>query len=232
MSKNFVALLALLALLLLPAPLLAEGGDDGDDSGDDGEEEDDTPPWLEGEGEDDEGESSKESQTSAASSSSASTSSTSTAVLGTAPRKSGGPVGIGITLGTINGFSLKLWPHRQHALVLHLGAPAERLNSMAVRLSYRAHIKEFTIPDSPVSIQVNLGPAVRARMAWYTDPALYLEMGGGVVLGAGITVDGAPAEIFLEVAPTFGGEVNIPNIVAGLGFSVDGMVGVRFYLGG
>ena len=111
--------------------------------------------------------------------------------------------------------------------MLHLGAPAI-LNSMAVHLSYRAHVVEWSIPDSGVTIGFNLGPNFRARFAWFTD-GLFLEMAGGLALGAAVTVQSAPVEIFMEVIPSFGGGVSPAN--TGIGFSVDGLVGARFYVG-
>lgn len=231
-----LSLLALLGLLLTPSAVLAD---------------DDTPPWLD-EGDDDkdgesdgdkdgksdkdkDGKSDKdakpaESAPAAESPPAQATETTSGAASSQTtddPPKAGGKVGIGFGIGSVNGFSLKIWPHRKHAMVLHIGAPTI-LNSMAVHLSYRVTVVEWAVPGSGVTIGVNLGPNFRSRFAWFTD-GLFLEMAGGLAVGAAVTVENAPVEIFMEVIPSFGGGVSPAN--TGIGFSVDGLVGARFYLG-
>ena len=228
MSQYLLLRLAALSLLLAPATALAE---------------DDTPPWLDddedddkddGEDEDkDSGEATPTQESKPAAESvpgpAATTSNTSSApvITGSRPPVAGGNVGLGFGIGSVNGFSLKLWPHRKHAMVLHIGAPSI-LNSMAVLLSYRATLAEWAIPDSGVTVGVNLGPNFRTRFAWFTD-GLFLEMAGGVALGATVSLAQAPVEIYMEVIPSFGGGVSPAN--TGIGFSVDGLVGARFYVG-
>jgi hypothetical protein len=220
MLRHLILLLALLGLLLAPATLLAD---------------DDTPPWLD-DGDDDEdddkeaGEGDEGGTTAPAPeepSSAAVEPAAAAATGGSAAPKAGGKVGLGFGVGSVNGFSLKFWPHRKHALVFHLGAPAI-LNSMAVHLSYRLTLVEWPVPGSGVTIGFNLGPNFRARFAWFTD-GLFLEMAGGLAVGASVTVASAPVEIFMEVIPSFGGGVSPAN--TGIGFGVDGLVGARFYLG-
>jgi hypothetical protein len=140
------------------------------------------------------------------------------------PTKGGGALGLGFAVGTINGLSLKVWPHPVHGLVLHVGVP-NLLNSVAASLSYRAHPKPILIPESPVSLHINLGPLVRVRAAFAA--AAYVELAGGLAVGVSITVDDVPAEIFFEVAPLFAG--SITALGTGLGFGIDGVVGARFY---
>ena len=140
------------------------------------------------------------------------------------PAKGGGPVGLGFAVGTINGLSLKIWPHRAHGMVLHLGVP-NLLNSVATSLSYRVHPKPIVIPGSGVALHVNLGPLFRARAVF--SEAVYVELAGGLALGVSVTVQNVPAELFFEVAPLFAGSVT--TVGTGLGFGVDGVVGARFY---
>ena len=220
-----LVLLALLGLLLTPAAVLAD---------------DDTPPWLdEGDEEDDEdkdkegdsgGDASPAEGEAAAKPAPVAKQTTAAAPAAKATSeapKAGGKVGLGFGIGSVNGFSLKIWPHRKHAMVLHIGAPTI-LNSMAVHLSYRVTLVEWAVPGSGVTVGLNLGPNFRSRFAWFTD-GLFLEMAGGLAVGAAVTVTNAPVEIFMEVIPSFGGGVSPAN--TGIGFSVDGLVGARFYLG-
>ena len=137
--------------------------------------------------------------------------------------KSGGPFGIGFVVGTINGLSLKIWPAPAFGLVVEFGVP-HVLNSMAVGLSGRFHFEPIRVPDSPVTIHVNLGPRFRTRMVF--GSTVYAELGGGVAAGASIVVRAVPVELYFDVAPNFAAGIG----GVGVGFDVDGLVGVRFFL--
>lgn len=239
-----IRLLTLLLGLLLATPsaslALAEDASEGDESDDDG---DDEPPWVkeadeeddkgdkgdEGGESDDDGDDGSDAAPTGASEPTASSepSTVVTADSTISDLKGGGAVGLGVAVGTINGLSLKVWPKKAHGLVIHLGTAVPVLNSLATSLSYRAHLPAILVPNSPVAIHVNLGPAFRGRFVFFTD-GTYSEIGGGLAIGTGVTVAKVPAEFFFEVIPTFGGGVGPANV--GIGFSVDGLVGARFYL--
>jgi len=138
--------------------------------------------------------------------------------------KAGGPVGLGMSAGTTIGASLKVWPVREHALVFHLGVPPI-LNSVGLHLSYRFHFPAMAAPSGPAFF-FQLGPAFRGRFV-FTEDGAFPELGGGVVLGLSVTVPRWPVELCTEVQPTFGGSPSNPP--AGLGLSIEGVVGVRFY---
>jgi hypothetical protein len=142
--------------------------------------------------------------------------------------KGGGAFGLGFSLGSSNGVSIKIWPKRAHGIVLDIGTPPLVLNTAVVRLSYRFHGAPIRVPDSPVALHGNVGPVVRGRIAFYGSGA-YVELAGGLAAGLSVTVAKVPAELFFEVAPMFGAAVNIPGV--GIGFNVDGLAGARFYFG-
>ncbi len=145
----------------------------------------------------------------------------------TKPSKGGGALGLGFAVGTINGLSVKVWPHETHGIVLNLGVP-NRLNAMAVALSYRVHPKAIRVPDSPVALHPNLGPVVRVRTIFHPAPApVFAELAGGLAVGVSLTVDDVPAEIYFEVAPLFAGSISA--LGTEMGFSIDGIVGARFF---
>jgi hypothetical protein len=141
--------------------------------------------------------------------------------------RSGGPVGLGFVVGTNNGFSLKIWPTPAHGIVLHLGVPL-RLNSGALALSYRFHPPAIGMGKF-AQATLQLGPVFRTRLVGVAN-ALFVELGGGLVVGGSVTFRKAPVELFVEVAPLFAGGV-APTAGTGLGFDVDGLAGLRFYLG-
>jgi hypothetical protein len=142
--------------------------------------------------------------------------------------KAGGPLGLGVVGGTTNGVTLKVWPVRTHGIVLHLGA-APVLNSMSVHLSYRLHTPAIVAPDGGPALHFQFGPAFRTRLVFQAT-GVFAELGGGVVAGMSVTVPRWPVEFFAEVQPTFAGSVSKPG--TGLGLGVEGVGGVRIFLGG
>jgi hypothetical protein len=141
--------------------------------------------------------------------------------------RSGGPVGLGFSAGTLNGFSLKIWPAQSHGIVLNVGVP-NLLNSLGVQIGYRFHFPPLTPPGLPLHVHLYLGGNFRSRMVFYNN-GTFVEIGGGVAVGAALTVSGAPVEFWAEVVPSAVGAV-LPAGV-GVGFDVDGLVGVRFFPG-
>jgi len=140
--------------------------------------------------------------------------------------KGGGPVGAGVSAGTLNGATLKVWPVRTHGIVLHFGAPPV-LNSLGIHLSYRLHLPPIVAPNGGPALHLQIGPAFRTRMVFQANS--FVELGGGLVIGASVTVPSWPVELFAEVQPTFAGSVSAPG--TGLGLGVEGVGGVRWFFG-
>lgn len=203
--------LLLLLLLLLLSPTLASA-------------EDDTPPWDTGDDDDDrpegEGEGDKTPEPAVQPAPAAA------APLSTAYR-GGGPVGLGFTAGTLNGFSLKIWPAREHGIVLNVGTPL-LLNAVGLNVGYRYHLPAITPRGSTASIHLSIGGAFRTRLVFFNN-GTFVEIGGGLAVGASVTLQDAPIEFWAEVIPAAVGGVNPAGV--GVGFDVDGLVGVRFFPG-
>ena len=136
-------------------------------------------------------------------------------------------MGLGFGVGTTIGASLKIWPVYQHAMVFNIGVPPV-LNSIALHLSYRFHLPPLGGATAGPSFSVQLGPAFRSRFV-FSEPSVFAELGGGLVIGVSLTFPAWPIEFFAEVQPTFGGSATNPPV--GLGFMVEGVAGVRFYFG-
>jgi hypothetical protein len=146
--------------------------------------------------------------------------------------KSGGMFGLGFVVGTINGLSMKLWPRQAHGIVLNVGG-AFLLNSLVVAASYRFHFRPIVVPESPVSMHLQLGPRFRTRISFQRAnvdlgiPAATLEVGGSVVVGLSIVVRDVPAEVYLEVATGAAGNLVPP--LSSLGVDFGGGTGARFF---
>jgi len=234
-------LLALTLCLVVPGLAWAEEDSDSgeDEESEEGEDDEgDLPPWAEGEGEEGDGEEGDGEEGDGEEGDGVGSEMGENAADGEEGEasdedaippgqwKGGGMLGLGFSIGTANGLSLKIWPAQMHGIVLTLGAPP-RLNSLAVGLSYRIHPKSITLPGSKVSLHPNLGPAFRMRLFIYSDGS-YIDGLGGLAIGLSATIADAPAEFFMDVVPgvTFG--LNIPG--TGIGFDVAGRVGARLYL--
>lgn len=139
-----------------------------------------------------------------------------------------GPLNVGFVAGTTSGLSLGIWPAKVLGVVAHLGTPPT-LNSLGVHVSARILLPAVGPADGPVSVVPQIGPAFRTRLKFQPSGA-FAELGGGVVVGASVLVRDLPVEFFAEVQPTFGGSVSNPG--SGLGFGVEGVGGVRLFLGG
>lgn len=141
--------------------------------------------------------------------------------------RSGSPVGLGFTAGTLNGFSLKIWPDQAHGIVFNVGVP-NLLNSLGLNVGYRFHMPKITVPGTPAHWHLYVGGAFRARMVFFNN-GTYVEIGGGAAIGGSLTFSGAPVEIWAEVIPSGVGGISPPGV--GVGFDVDGLVGIRFFPG-
>ncbi len=142
--------------------------------------------------------------------------------------RTGGPVGLGFSAGTLNGFSLKIWPAREHGIVFNLGSPL-LLNAVGMNVGYRYHLPAITPRGTTASIHLSIGGAFRTRLVFYNN-GTFVEIGGGLAIGASVTLSDAPIEFWAEVIPAGVGGVNPAGV--GVGFDVDGLVGVRFFPGG
>jgi hypothetical protein len=204
--------------LLLPAAAFAD-------------EDDDTPPWDVPEGDDDDDDDddapeeaapAEEEEEEAEEEYSEPAPSTSSDEF-----KSGSPVGLGFAAGTLNGFSLKIWPAQSHGIIFNVGVP-NLLNSVGMHVGYRFHLPKITPRAVPLHFHLYIGGNFRTRLVFYNN-GTYVEIGGGVAIGASLTVTDAPVEFWAEVVPSGVGAVVPANV--GIGFDVDGLVGVRFFPG-
>ena len=141
--------------------------------------------------------------------------------------RTGSPIGLGFSAGTLNGFSLKIWPAQAHGIIFNIGVP-NLLNSVGMHVGYRFHMPKITAAGAPIHFHLYIGGNFRARIVFYGIDT-YVELGGGAAVGAALTVSGAPVEFWAEVVPSFVGAASPPGV--GVGFDVDGLVGVRFFPG-
>ena len=139
--------------------------------------------------------------------------------------KGGGPLGMGFSVGTRNGMTLKIWPARGYGIVLELGAPPY-LNSMALSLGFRGHFKPLSPPGNSVAALPYIGASFRLRMMFMPgqDPSVFAEMGAVIPFGVSIVWPQFPVELFVEAGPVLAFWKG-----PGFGIDVDGIAGARIY---
>ena len=144
--------------------------------------------------------------------------------------RSGGPVGLGLTLGHRSGLSVQAWPTPDHAFSFDVGA-TPFVNTLAIAAGWTGRPAHIQAPGG-VSAHVYLGVGVRLRMAFQTAvgpggdpvPDIVPLLGVRVPIGISFLLRGFPVEFFAEVAPAV-------DAWSAFGVDVEGIGGVRVYLG-
>lgn len=146
--------------------------------------------------------------------------------------RAGGPVGLGMILGSRTGLSLKIQPARAHGITVDLGATPFS-NSMSAALGYTFQVKPLRSPAG-ISAQFYFGLGLRLRLLFYNQPdpddADKTLLGVGTVLGTRIPLGMSfllqdfPVELFVEVAPAI-------DFWQAFGVDVEGIGGARVYFG-
>ncbi len=146
--------------------------------------------------------------------------------------RSGGPVGLGMILGSRTGLSLKIHPVRAHGITVDLGATPFS-NSMSAALGYAFQVKPVRSP-SGVSAQFYFGLGMRLRLLFYNQPdpddpdetilGVGTVLGARVPLGMSFLLQDFPVELFVEVAPAI-------DFWQAFGVDVEGIGGARVYFG-
>lgn len=153
-------------------------------------------------------------------------------VLGVAAQGSG--FGLGIVLGEPTGLSAKLWTDQDRALAFGLawGGLGSRGGYFHANADYLFH--NFTlIPVSKGRLVLHYGPGIRLRSwsngdSWNNgrdrDGNGHTRFGIRFPVGLTYLFEGAPVDVFLEVAPAL-------DLIPGTSFDVDGGLGFRYFFG-
>ena len=139
--------------------------------------------------------------------------------------RSGGPVGLGMLLGSRTGLTLKIQPARAHGITLDVGATPFS-NSISAALGYAFQVKPVEAP-SGVSAQFYFGLGARLRVLFYPDDGdlvVGTVLGARIPLGISFLLRGFPVELFVEVAP-------VVDFWQTPGFDIEGVGGARVYFG-
>lgn len=140
--------------------------------------------------------------------------------------------GLGIVLGYPTGLSAKAWTGSDRALAFGAAWGGWGYGGyFHVHADYLFHNFSL-IPVTTGKMALHYGPGLRLR-SWSGDRywvgGRYIDSRGGhtrlglrIPVGITYMFDGAPVDIFLEVAPAL-------DLIPGTSFNVDGGIGARFY---
>ena len=145
------------------------------------------------------------------------------------PERMGGPFGIGVALGDLDGISLKYWLTDVHALHLRVGSSFSIMSSAGLEFTYEYHFRPVQAPDNAFSLPFYVGGGTCFSVASTTST--YVDGGVITVAGMSILVPNLPVELFFELRPA----VVLYNPVVGtgmafqVGFIMEGGLGAHYY---
>ncbi|MDY0004034.1 MAG: DUF3996 domain-containing protein [Polyangia bacterium] len=139
-------------------------------------------------------------------------------------------IGIGGMLGAPTGLSLKVYFNPRHALDFGLGVGYWGGATVLVHGDYKLHFPLVRAPDFDLPLYFGVGAKLTL---WFTDHDHrywgswgghdgYVGVGIRVPVGIAFNLNRIPLDFFLEVVPGVG-------LFPGIGFFVDGAIGVRYY---
>ena len=145
--------------------------------------------------------------------------------------RSGGPVGIGLTVGHRAGLTVQAWPSPNHAFSFDVGA-TPFVNTFSFAAGWTGRPAHIRAPNG-VSAHVYLGVGFRMRVAFSSTLGADGEavatatplLGVRVPIGMSLLMKDFPVEFFVEVAPAI-------DAWSAFGVDVEGIGGVRVYLPG
>jgi hypothetical protein len=136
--------------------------------------------------------------------------------------RQGGMFGVGMGIGAPTGATVKAWVGDWMGIQAGFGGDLGRLGDFATTADYLLHFRPFSTGTNEYSVPVYVGLGVNLSSNTYEDPGT-IFFGPRAVLGTSVLARELPIELFFETAPTL-------FIYQDVTWSVDGQIGVRYYL--
>ena len=134
----------------------------------------------------------------------------------------GGPLGLGVSVGVPTGLSGRLWIGDWSAVQFGAGGQLGVLNSVVGTADYCVILRPFEVPENDYAVPLHIGGGFKFD-AQFPQGASTILMGPRAVFGASLLVPDLPIDFHAELAPSF-------LFYETLGWSIDGQIGVRYYL--
>jgi hypothetical protein len=138
-------------------------------------------------------------------------------------RASAGDFGLGLILGDPTGLSGKYFISRTSAVDFAVGVGFVDGTALHVHVDYLVHLARLAAQSAFVlDLTLGVGPKLRIHGSGKRGGGGFTAFGPRVPIGLAMGLNGAPVDLFLEVAPGF-------SIVPGVGFFIDVGLGARYY---
>ena len=134
----------------------------------------------------------------------------------------GGPFGVGMGIGAPTGVTAKAWLGDWMGVQFGAGGDLGRLGDLAVYGDYLVHFRPFSTGTSEYSVPIYVGGGLSLSSNAYEQVG-GIFIGPRAVFGASVLVRELPIEVFFETAPAL-------ILYQDVTWSVDGQIGVRYYL--
>ena len=136
--------------------------------------------------------------------------------------RQGGPFGVGMGIGAPTGVTAKAWLSDWMGIQFGAGGDMGSLGDLAIYGDYLVHFRPFSTGTGEYSVPLYVGGGLSLSSNSY-EQAGGIFFGPRAVFGASVLVQELPIELFFETAPTL-------ILYQDVTWSVDGQIGVRYYL--
>lgn len=136
--------------------------------------------------------------------------------------RQGGVFGVGMGIGAPTGATVKAWVGDWMGIQAAVGGDLGRMGDFATTADYLFHFRPFSTGTNEYSVPLYAGMGINLSSNSYEEPTT-IFFGPRAVIGASVLVRELPIELFFETAPTL-------FVYEDLTWSVDGQIGLRYYL--
>ena len=140
----------------------------------------------------------------------------------TSTERLGGPLGMGVALGTTTGLAGKFWLNDNAAVQFGFGGRLGMPNDVSMSADYVIQSRPINVEGDDYSLPIHVGAGVWSAANFAAGASGEYHFGPRLVAGVSVLVPDLPIDLHVEVAPTF-------LVVEKLGWAMNGQIGMRYY---
>ena len=140
----------------------------------------------------------------------------------TSSERLGGPLGLGVALGSTTGLAGKFWLNDNAAVQFGFGGRLGVTKDLTMSADYVLQSRPINVEGDDYAIPVHVGAGVWSAANFAAGASGEYAFGPRLVAGFSVLVPDLPVDLHVEVAPTF-------LVVEKLGWSMNGQIGMRYY---
>ena len=136
-----------------------------------------------------------------------------------------GSIGVGVGIGAPTGVTGKMYIGDSFGVQLSAGGDLGRIGDVGLTADFVVHLEPLNDPSDGYSLPLYLGGGLSTSTN-IAELQGDTYLGPRAVMGLLIVVDGIPADLFIEAAPTLYVMGSQQNPIS---WGVDGQLGFRYY---